>query len=133
MTEAAVYSPIAVWVADTFYWVFIAVLVVNLTQRRHQSKAEKKRFATLYLGLAVFVFFILAQLIVRFGGSDWMLIPSVLLIVATVYVLREHTFPFRLYSPVDGRRLTFQEILYDDNHGDAPSETSDDAEDDGGE
>ena len=129
MTEAAAYPPIAAWVADTFYWVFIAVLVVNLTQRRHQSKAEKKRFATLYLGLAVFVFFILAQMIVRFGGADWMLVPAAVLVLATVYALREHTFPFRLYSPVDGRRLTFQEILYDDNHGDAPPDTVEDTED----
>ena len=128
MNGEAAYPPIAAWVADTFYWVFIAILVVNLTQRRHQSKAEKKRFATLYLGLATFVFFILAQTIVRFGGRDWMLIPSAAFIAAAVYVLREHTFPFRLRSPVDGRRLTFQEILYDDNHGDAPPDSAEDGE-----
>lgn len=129
MTEAGASLTIATWVADTFYWVFIAILVVNLTQRRHQSKAEKKRFATLYLGLAVFVFFILAQMIVRFGGRDWMVIPSAVFILATVYILREHTFPFRLRSPVDGRRLTLQEILYDDDHGDTPPDAAEHAED----
>lgn len=120
MIDAAVYPVVSAWIADTFYWVFIAILVVNLTQRRHQHKAEKKRFATLYLGLATFVFFILAQTILGFGGRDWMLIPSAGLIIAAVYALREHTFPFRIRSPQDGRRLTLQEILYDDNHGDAP-------------
>ena len=111
-------TAIAAWLTEKFYWLFLAILVLNLTQRRHQKRAEKKRFATLYLAVAALLFYAFVHSIVRFGGRDWMLLPGALATVAILYVLREHTFPFRLRSPVDGRRLTMQEILYDDNHGD---------------
>jgi hypothetical protein len=55
---------------------------------------------------------------VEFGGADWMLVPGIAIIIGLLYVYRRHTFPFRLRSPKDGRKLTWDEILFDDNHGD---------------
>jgi|GEM_PF-1497362 len=113
--ESADMTPIATQAADFLYWAFILVFLVNLTQRRHQEKAQKKRLATLYLGIAGFALFIIAQSIESFGGKDWMLIPGALAVFAVVYVTRDHSWPFIFRCPKTGRRLTTTEILYDDN------------------
>lgn len=120
--EAAQSTPVAFWVGEHFYWVMIGILVINLMQRKHQAHAEKKRFATLYLALAVFAVYVAAQLVLNYGGSDalFLLIAAVVL-VGLVY-FHDRTFPFRLRSPIDRRWLTMQEILFDDAHGDRPAE-----------
>lgn len=104
--------------SDGLYWGFLAMLLLNILQRKHQKKAQRKRFATLYLSLGVFGLLLVSQAIVIYEGADWMLVPGFAVVVAVVYRYRNYTFPFRLRSPVDGRRLTWEEILYDDNHGD---------------
>lgn len=100
-------------ISDVAYWGFIAVLLVNLTQRRHQKQAQRKRFATLWIGLAGFALFILTEGAILLALPDWASLVAIALIVATVYIFREHTWPFRLRTP-GGRRLSVQEILYDD-------------------
>ena len=103
------------WVAENFYWVFLGLLFVNILQRRNQKRAGRKRFATLYLAIAAFLVMAGAQAIILLNGQDWMFAPLVGVIVLVVYRYREHTLPFRLYSAKDGRRLTWQEILYYDD------------------
>lgn len=111
-------TPIAEFVSINFYWVFIAVLVLNMTQRRHQNRAQRKRFATLYIGLALFAFWLAATLILEFNGADWMMAPVALVIGGVCWYYRRAVFPFRLTSRRDGRRLSLNEILYDDEDGD---------------
>jgi amino acid transporter len=103
------------WVAENFYWVFLGFLLVNILQRRNQKRAGRKRFATLYLAIAAFLIMASAQVIILMNGQDWMLVLAVGLIALVVYRYREHTLPFRLHSLKDGRRLTWQEILYYDD------------------
>lgn len=118
MTTLLTDNVIADFLTDILYWTFLAMLLLNIIQRKHQKKAERKRFATLYLALAIFGLLIVSQLIVIYDGADWMLVPGFALIALVVYRYRRHTFPFRLHSPRDGRLLTWEEILYDDHHGD---------------
>lgn len=117
-------TTIAGYLSDGLYWAFLAMLLLNIVQRKHQKTAQRKRFATLYLAIGVFGLLVVAQLILIYDGADWMLVPGFAAVVAVVYRYREHTFPFRLHSPVDGRRLTWEEILYDDNHGDGNGENA---------
>lgn len=104
--------------AEALYVAFLGALILNIIQRRHQARGGRKRFATLYLALGLFAALLLSQGIVEFGGADWMLVPGIAIIIGLLYVYRRHTFPFRLRSPKDGRKLTWDEILFDDNHGD---------------
>lgn len=106
----------AMWVAENFFWVFIGILFLNMLQRRHQEEAEKKRFATLYLGIAAFAFYVAGLVIVELNLTDLLLIPSALLILGVVYYYREHTWPFRLHCRETGERLTWNEIIYDDSN-----------------
>lgn len=111
-------APIASMVSEGLYWAFLATLILNLMQRRYHKQAERKRFATLYIALALFALFVSAQLAVINEWGDWVLIPALLVIVGVMAYYRERTFPFRLRSPRDGRRLTWNEVLFDDEHGD---------------
>ena len=120
-------APIAFWIGEHFYWVMIGILVLNLMQRRHQKQAEKKRFATLYLAIAIFCIYAGAQLIVNYGGRDPLFFAITAVVLAVVLYFRKHTFPFRLRSTVDGRRLSWQEILFDDLNGDGNEEKTNDA------
>lgn len=120
-------TTIAEYLSDGLYWTFLAMLLLNILQRKHQKKAQRKRFATLYLALGIFGMLIVSQLILIYDGADWMLLPGFAAVAAGVYRYREHTFPFRLHSPVDGRRLTWEEILYDDNHGDGGDDQESDS------
>ncbi len=108
-------TPIATRAADTLYWAFIVVFIVNLTQRRYQESARRKRFATLYLGIAGFALFLIAQAIEVLQGRDWMLIPGFLLVIGLVYYYREHTWPFMLRCPGRKKLLTWHQILYEDS------------------
>ena len=104
------------FLADQFYWVFLAILLVNVFQRRHHSKAVKKRFATLYLGAAAFVIFLMANAVVEFGLPDWSLIFGIAAVILVLYIYRSHTFPFTLRCRRSGKMLDFQTILYRDSN-----------------
>ena len=109
-------TPVSSYLAESLQWVFIAVLVLNMTQRRHQTYAERKRFATLYIALLVFVLFLTSQAVVLYGGRDWMLVPVVVVLVGVGYYFRSRVWPFRLHCVKTGKRLTWQEIMYHDSN-----------------
>ncbi|MFP4067863.1 MAG: hypothetical protein ACLFRR_04940 [Spirochaetaceae bacterium] len=107
---------IVTFVAENFFWVFIAILVLNLFQRRHQHTAEKKRFATLYLGIAMFFVYTSAQMLVTYDMSPYYFLPILAVIIGVVYRYRAHTFPFRLRCAKTGKLLNLETILYRDSN-----------------
>jgi 8-oxo-dGTP diphosphatase len=107
---------IVTWVADNGFWIFIGILLVNLLQRRYQETAQKKRFATLYLGIAAFVVYTSAQLLVTYELSPYYFVPILLLILGVVYYYRDHTFPFRLRCARSGKILNLETILFRDSN-----------------
>lgn len=119
--EPQLSAPVAVWFAERIYWVFLGLMLLNVIQRKHQKKAGKKRMATLLLGVALFVLLAVAQTINHFGGTDMLFYLAILAFAAVVFAYRDKMWPFRFRSAVDGRWLTTNEILFDDNHGDGPS------------
>ena len=96
--------------------VLIAVLVFNLTQRRHLEHGEKKRYAT--LGIAGILFIIYATTItaIRFGLADYVLIGS---LTAAAYLslrYRRKLFVFSLKCKHCGSSMPIGKTLYyDDN------------------
>ncbi len=120
--------PISLWISENFFWVFLMILVLNLLQRRNQKRAGRKRFATLYIAIAAFLLMVAAQTIVALGGNDLMMLASTAVVLGVMYHFREHTFPFRRYSRKDGRKLTWEEILYVDE--DTDEDTDQDTDED---
>ena len=104
------------FVSRYFYWVFLAILILNMTQRKHQKTAQKKRMATLYLAIAALVIYAGAELCRQYALGDGVMVAVILAVVAAVAVLRNHTFPFTLTCQCTGRRLDWNTILYRDDN-----------------
>jgi len=104
------------FVAEEFFWVFIGILFINLLQRRHQATAERKRFATLYLAIAMFFVYTSAQFIIMYEASPYYFLAALAVIIGVVYRYREHTFPFRLRCRKTGKILNFDTILFRDSN-----------------
>jgi hypothetical protein len=114
--EGSDMDQVVAFLADQFYWVFLAILLLNVLQRRHHSKAVKKRFATLYLGAAAFVIFLMANAVVEYGFPNWSLLLGIAVVIGVIYYFRSHTFPFTLRCRRSGKMLDFQTILYRDSN-----------------
>ncbi|TVQ40565.1 MAG: hypothetical protein EA384_02510 [Spirochaetaceae bacterium] len=107
---------ISEFVSRNFYWVFLGILIVNLTQRKHRGTAQKKRLATLYLSIAALVLYSAGQLVLNYGATDLYFLPVAVVVVAVVFRFREHTFPFTLRCVQSGKRLDMNTILYRDSN-----------------
>lgn len=108
--------PVSGVIVDYAYWVFLAMLVLNLVQRRHQAVAQRKRFAVLYLAIMVFVLYIYSYGLIRLDISDWFLLayggPAALFLV----VFRTTFLPFALRCRGCGARLTFNRVMFSDSN-----------------
>lgn len=104
------------FVARYFYWVFLAILILNMTQRKHQKTAQKKRMATLYLAIAALVIYAGAEMCRQYALGDGVMVAVILAVIAAVAILRNHTFPFTLTCQCTGRRLDWNSILYRDDN-----------------
>jgi multisubunit Na+/H+ antiporter MnhG subunit len=110
------------------FYLLLAVLALNLFQRRYQKYSAKKRFATLYLSMLVLAWMILIIIMVFFHLPDLLLIPFTAALAAVGIVFRRQVFPFRLRcvqcrQPLSSKRMLF----FDSNacercdpHEDAP-------------
>jgi len=108
--------PVSAFVVEYFYWVFIAVLVVNLMQRKYRREVLKKRAATLYVAVVVFAFYIYAYGVIHFNFSDLLLIPYVAVAATLFAVYRRVLFPFAYRCKSCRLPLDFNRILYSDSN-----------------
>jgi len=108
--------PVSNFIVSYFYWLFLAILVVNLTQRRHRGKAQRKRFATLYIAILVFVLYIYGFTLIRFNLSDWFLLIYAGVAGILVGVYRRTFLPFSLHCVSCGATLPFDRVVYADNN-----------------
>lgn len=103
-------------IVDYAYWVFLAMLVLNLIQRRHRGEAQRKRFAVLYLAIMVFVLYIFSYGLIRLNISDWFLLVYAGVVAVLLAVFRETFLPFTLRCRGCGAILTFDRILFSDSN-----------------
>lgn len=100
-------NPTAVseWITDLGIWPLIVVLfpyVVVL--RKHGPESQKKKVATVFHAIGLFVLLVAAASIVEFGLSDLVLLPVVAVLAAAGYRYRDRVFPYRLSCPECGTR-----------------------------
>ncbi len=101
-------------IADIFYWLFIAIIIINLLQRRHRDKAEKKRYATLYLAIITLVIYAGTLTIEHYTLSWWFNIPLACIAGVLFYVLRKKIAVFRFRDEKTKKALPLSEILFQD-------------------
>ena len=113
MTEAA--NPVAHFLADWLTIPLVAVLALNLLQRRHQQQAPAKRIATLVLAGLVLIVLCASFLMVRFQVPDAALIPVLAAVVLAAILFRKTIFPFAFHCRRCGRRLGSKQVLFSDD------------------
>jgi len=96
------------------YYLMLAILIFNLTQRKHQARAEKKRFASLYLAGGVLILMAGGIVVVQLNLENIFYLLPVLIVSLYLYLLRDKIFIFSLRCADCGARYSWQQILYRD-------------------
>ncbi len=109
-------NPVSTFLAENGFWGLIAVLALNLFQRKHGKKARKKRQATLYIAIAVFGLYAFAIMVIQLKLHDLFLLIYVAIAGVLFYVFREHILPFSLKCGSCGNRLDGKELIFDDSN-----------------
>ena len=107
---------VTTFVAERSLYLLLAVLVVNMFQRRYQKTAEKKRFATLYIAILILALMVGTVLIVFFDLPDVLFLPLLAVLVLIGYRFRSKVFPFQLKCRNCGERLSGKRILFYDSN-----------------
>ena len=107
---------ILTFIADNYIWVLLAILLVNLFQRRYVPRSLHKRMASLILAILAMVFQILITLIITRGLSHSLAFVALIVVVAAAFPFRRKLLIFRRTCPSCSAPLDWKTILYfDDN------------------
>ncbi len=112
-------------VADHGPWLVVALLTLNLGQRRHLEHGERKRLATLYLSLLALGIFSAAQLILLYDWPSALLLLAVAGVVVVAMTNHAYVFPFRLRCRTCEVRLGIKRIIFYDSNRCASCERAD--------
>jgi len=107
---------ITTFVSKNILYLLLAVLVLNMFQRRYQQHAQKKRFATLYIAILILVLMVGTVLIVYLDLPDILFLVLLAVLVLVGYRYRKQVFPFRLNCRLCGEKLSGKRILFFDSN-----------------
>ncbi|MBF9017480.1 MULTISPECIES: hypothetical protein [unclassified Oceanispirochaeta] len=104
------------FIADNFYYVFLGWLVLNLIQRRYRSRGAKKRTATLYQAILIFIIYIGATIIREESFEvKWIIVPLAV-VAAAIYFFRDRILPYKRNCVNCDAKLNMNQIfIYDAN------------------
>lgn len=103
-------------ITGELYWIILAVLFLNILQRKHHHKATKKRTATLIIAVLVLVLNMFLALIIQFELPQWLGVPSLIITLIIGYYFKDKIFIFKFRCAECGERLTFNDIFYNDDN-----------------
>ncbi len=104
------------FIADNFYYVFLAWIVLSLMQRRHRGRGDKKRTATLIQSVMIFIVYIGAMVIREEGLEEkWIVIPLAI-VAGILYFFRSKVLPYERRCRNCGAKLNMNQIfMFDAN------------------
>jgi hypothetical protein len=101
-------------------WLIVAVLMLNMAQKRHGEAGHTRRLASLYLALALAALFATAWTVVNSEHvlhirlNDAALLAPAALIGFVLWTFRRRVFPYRLRCAGCGKRLPIRQIALSD-------------------
>jgi len=107
---------IALKLSQPLYYLMMAVLIANLTQRKHVKHGNKKRLATLWVAGILLFLQVELVMIQHFQLSDVFLIPSFIFALALAYLLRSKILVFKIRCNSCNEKMSFNKIVYWDNN-----------------
>ncbi|MFA6822099.1 MAG: 8-oxo-dGTP diphosphatase [Sphaerochaetaceae bacterium] len=103
-------------IAEKYLWVLIVILALNLFQRKHLPRSQKKRIATLIIAVMAMVWQIFITIILTLKWPHWLAIPALLLTLALAIPFRHRILLFKFSCPECGAKLNSKTILnFDDS------------------
>ena len=109
-------NQVSTWIAAAGIWPLVVMLVPNLMFRRYGQAAGRKRMASLFQAIAVFVVTTMAAFIVEKNLTDLYLWIAAAVVIVVLYVFRGKVFPYSLKCVECGASLDFKTIYFmDDN------------------
>ncbi|MQY77117.1 MAG: hypothetical protein GH155_05735 [Spirochaeta sp.] len=123
METIATDASIANFIQRGIYYLLLALLIVNLLQRKHIKTGPKKRLATLYLAIVALVLMTAAFLVRQFNFSESLLLPVILAAFLLVLSKRSIFIPYQILCRKCGQRLGWQRFLYHDSNLCEPCES----------
>ena len=107
-------------IADKYLWFLVAILVVNLYQRKFAPRSYKKRTATLIIASLAMVWQIFIVIILSRGWPHWFAVPALVLAAAVGIPFRKRILLFKTKCVRCETKLATTAIInYDDNLCDA--------------
>jgi len=107
---------IAEKLSQPLYYLMMAVLIANLTQRKHVKHGNRKRLATLWVAGILLFLQVELVMIQHFEMSDIFLIPSFIFALALVYLLKAKILVFRTKCASCNEKMSFNKTVYWDNN-----------------
>jgi hypothetical protein len=114
--DTGFFETVTTFVAERALYLLLAVLVLNMLQRRYQKTAQSKRLATLYISILILALMVGTVLIVTFDLPDVLFLPLLAVLILIGYRFRNKVFPFRLNCRSCGERLSGKRILFYDTN-----------------
>ena len=107
---------IALKLSGPLYYLMMAVLIANLTQRKHIKHGNRKRLATLWVAGILLFLQVELVMIQHFELSDMFLIPSFIFVLALFYLIRSRIFIFKPRCVSCNEKMSFTKVIYWDNN-----------------
>lgn len=107
---------LSLWITEHLQWVFVAILLLNLAQRRRYDTAARKRLATLYIAAGLILLYAVAHIVRLLELPDPYLVPAAAAIGFALSRGRSAIGAFRLRCRSCNSRLTITEFLFHDSN-----------------
>lgn len=103
-------------IADNYLWFLVAILAVNLFQRKWAPRSNRKRVATLFIASLAMVWQIFIVVILSQEWPQWLAIVALFITVALAIPFRKKILLFKTKCPSCSKQLDWKTVLYfDDN------------------
>lgn len=103
-------------IADRYLWILVAILLVNIFQRKYVPLSNYKRRATLIIAILALLWQILIVIIIEQNLPHSLAIVALLVPIGVAFLLKNYLFIFKRRCPSCNAKLNYKEILYyDDN------------------
>ncbi|AEC01274.1 8-oxo-dGTP diphosphatase [Parasphaerochaeta coccoides] len=103
------------FLAENYLWIIIAILAVNMTQRKYPG-TDKKRRATVYIALGALLLNISAVFVLQNEMTHWLVAVAAIILLVAGFFLRKWVWPFRLHCAGCGKRMDYAHVVgHDDN------------------
>lgn len=104
------------FITDQYFWLLIALLLVNFLQKKYNPQSQKKRMAVIWIAFLTLIWYLCALIILKNQWPHWLAAIAFFFVAVVGIILRKATWPFRTTCSSCGKKLTFRQWLSQDEN-----------------